>query len=554
MSRRLWHSVALVLLFGLLASNLASAKMVGRWKFDDGAGTAAVDSSGSGYQGTVNGTPQWVAGQLGGALRFNGSGNYVNCGVIPIATNGTGALSVCAWVNRAVAGDNKLCSNRQGNNAAGGGFTCAVYNNRMEMDLSDAATRVLSRDATRPTVPDINTWVHLTWVYDDAANTLKLYMNGVLSTTAAVTQSIGVSTQFFRIGSSSPNLANYWNGMVDDLRLYDHAISDAEIADAMKGRGAGEGLATTPEPADQATDVPREVVLSWTASEFARTHDVYLGTVFADVNSASRVDPKGVLVSRGQADADYDAGRLDFGQTYYWRVDEVNAPPDSTIFKGAVWQFTVEPYAYPIGGTAITATASSSSAEMGPQKTVDGSGLSGAQHGTTPTDMWLSGASPGGAWIQYAFDQAYMLDRMQVWNSNQLLESFLGFGAKAVMVEYSGDATTWTKLGDFEFAKAPAAAGYTANTHPGLRRNRRASGCHAELAPRARGGVAPGAARDRSEQPQRGGYSEGAQLRGGPEPGADLLLEDRGGQRSREPGRLAERGLELLHGPIPRGG
>ena len=46
------------------------------------------------------------------------------------------------------------------------------------MDLCDATTGFYSRDATRPTIPGINTWVHLAWVYDDAANTLKLYVNG----------------------------------------------------------------------------------------------------------------------------------------------------------------------------------------------------------------------------------------------------------------------------------------------------------------------------------------------------------------------------------------
>ena len=70
---------------------------------------------------------------------------------------------------------------------------------------------------------------------------------------------------------------------------------------------------------------------------------------------------------------------LEYGQTYYWRVDEVNEPSDNTIFKGNVWCFTVEPYSYPI--TGVTATASSSQPSMGPEKTVNGSGLNaGDQH------------------------------------------------------------------------------------------------------------------------------------------------------------------------------
>ena len=93
---------------------------------------------------------------------------------------------------------------------------------------------------------------------------------------------------------------------------------------------------------------------------------------------------------------------------------------------------------------------------MGPEKTIDGSGLNANdQHSTAGEQMWLSANDrPAAAWIQYAFDKIYKLDRMLVWNSNQLIETMIGFGAKAVKVEYSTDGTTWTALGDFEFAQA----------------------------------------------------------------------------------------------------
>jgi hypothetical protein len=252
-----------------------------------------------------------------------------------------------------------------------------------------------------------------------------------------------------------------------ELLIYSTALTDAErisVEAYLHTKWFFPGNASVLEPQNAATDLPREVVLSWTAGRFAKTHDVYLGTVYADVNDASRTNPKRTLVSQGQSDTTYDAGRLEFGQTYYWRVDEVNAPPDSTIFRGPVWSFTVEPYSYPIPN--VTAMASSASTpETGAQKTVDGSGMSGDQHGTTLTDMWLSNKSgPEGAWIQFAFDKTYKLDRLLVWNSNQILEVLLGFGAKNVSVEYSTDDTNWKKLGDFEFARAPAAAGYTPNT------------------------------------------------------------------------------------------
>ncbi len=224
--------------------------------------------------------------------------------------------------------------------------------------------------------------------------------------------------------------------------------------------------AVDPVPEDGAVDVPRDTALSWAPGPFADTHNVYFGKVFDDVNNADVTHPRDVLVSKGRKATAYDPeGLLEFSQTYYWRIDEVNAPPDSTVFKGDVWSFTAEPYAYPIAN--VIATASSSNTQnMGPGKTTDGSGLNASdQHSTEPTDMWLSSATgPQPTWIQYEFDRAYKLLEMWVWNSNQLLESLFGLGAKDVTVEYSEDGVNWTSLGDVEFAWAPGSADYTHDT------------------------------------------------------------------------------------------
>ncbi|MHC4517254.1 MAG: hypothetical protein ACYTAS_01580 [Planctomycetota bacterium] len=219
-----------------------------------------------------------------------------------------------------------------------------------------------------------------------------------------------------------------------------------------------------PQPVSEATDEPRDAVLSWTPGEFAATHDVYLGTSLDDVNNASRANPLGVLVSQGQTASAYDAGRLEFDQTYYWRVDEVNAAPGNTIFKGEVWSFTTELLAYPVEN--IVATASAAEAGSGPENTVNGSGLNEQdEHSIDAPDMWLAAPAVGEAvWIQYEFDKVYKLHEMQVWNYNVAFELVLGFGFKDVTVEYSADGANWSVLGEVQFAQATATATYTANT------------------------------------------------------------------------------------------
>ncbi|MHC4631228.1 MAG: discoidin domain-containing protein [Planctomycetota bacterium] len=223
------------------------------------------------------------------------------------------------------------------------------------------------------------------------------------------------------------------------------------------------GSASDPSPADGAIDVPREVVLSWEAGDFApptNGHKVYFSTSFNDVN-----DRVGAISQSATSYA--PPQRLDFGTTYYWRVDEVNGPPDYTVYEGGVWSFTTELLAYPIEN--IIATASSSSAGKGPENTINGSGLddSGLLHGKVgDNNMWLSETGgPQPTWIEFEFDNIYKLHEMWVWNSNETLEAVIGFGFKDVTIEYSTNGVDYTTLGTtHEFARAPGAAGYAHNT------------------------------------------------------------------------------------------
>jgi len=215
--------------------------------------------------------------------------------------------------------------------------------------------------------------------------------------------------------------------------------------------------------------VLRDVVLSWTPGEYANAHDVYFGVSLDDVNNATAtVDPAGVYKGR-QDVTSYAVGEtLDFGETYYWRVDEVNAAPDFTVFKGDVWSFTVEPFEIVIPGAGITVSASSANrADEGPENTVNGSGLDGDDlHSSENTAMWLSSIiDPNTAWIQYEFDGIYKMYQMSVWNYNSSVEPVVGFGIKEATIEYSIDGTDWSVLGTaHEFAQGPGAAGYAANT------------------------------------------------------------------------------------------
>jgi hypothetical protein len=221
-------------------------------------------------------------------------------------------------------------------------------------------------------------------------------------------------------------------------------------------------LATTAEatgPLDGETDVSRDAVLTWLPGDFAVEHDVYFGSDFDEVNDAAVDD--GVYVGR-QSPASYAPGRLTLGQTYFWRIDEVNAPPDQTVFKGDTWSFTVEPVSYAIPAASLTATASSMSATQEPQNTVNGSGLTeNDEHSNLVQTMWAGADTDLVPWIRYDFAMLEKLDKVHVWNHNSQTESILGFGMKEARIEISIDGENWTELKTVEIPQAPGTPDYT---------------------------------------------------------------------------------------------
>ena len=241
---------------------------------------------------------------------------------------------------------------------------------------------------------------------------------------------------------------DFW---IDDVKVY--------VGDYVPTVVKSHPVATSPTPADKATDVARDVTLGWKAGPYAATHNVYLGTTFADVNTADATK----AVSKGQTGTTYKvATPLEYGQTYYWRVDEVNAAPSTTVFKGDVWSFTVEPYAYPI--TNITATASSSQAGMGPAEHGQRLRPDGGPARHRCDTMWLS--SPAHAQLDpVPVRQGLQARRavgLELQPADRELHRLRRQGCHDRVLDGRHDLDAAGRCA--QFARAPAAAGYAANT------------------------------------------------------------------------------------------
>ncbi|MBN2180980.1 MAG: discoidin domain-containing protein [Sedimentisphaerales bacterium] len=443
----------------LVPANNIKADMIAYYPMDEGNGINISDATGNGNDGTITGTPEWVESKqgYGMALAFPGeAGSYVETGTWD-PSEGTQQVSVTAWINWAGATDTYqgIISKTDG-----------VFNQmRWQFTLNTGDYMIGYGGGTgAPTyladAPTIGQWQHVAFTHD--GTTVTIYVDGIPMGSADIPLGDGVEAPL-NVGTLSLwGLGDaVFNGIIDDVRIFNNALNQAEIQQAMLP--VSKGCAFSPQPVNKDSDVLCNVVFSWKPGIFADKHNVYLGTSYEDVESADTGSP--LLAGQAEDSNSFNPGRLEFDQTYYWRVDEVNAPPDNAVYKGDIWSFTVEPYSIQISGENIIATASSHTAAEIPENTIDNSGLDADDLQSVNTStMWVTADDDTGpAWIRYEFDKTYKLEQMLVWNYNGY--SILSmYGLKEVSIDYSTDGTNWRQVPDVpEFARASGRDGYVGN-------------------------------------------------------------------------------------------
>jgi len=140
------------------------------------------------------------------------------------------------------------------------------------------------------------------------------------------------------IGFSNDAANNYFEGVLDDVRIYDKILTQAEVKQTMRGDPL---LAWEPNPTNGSTVYIRDATpLNWSPGDNASQHDVYFGTDRGAVADADSSDTTGIYRGRQSVTIYTPAEGVEWGGgPYYWRVDEYNT--DATISKGNVWTFTV---------------------------------------------------------------------------------------------------------------------------------------------------------------------------------------------------------------------
>ncbi|MHC4120526.1 MAG: LamG-like jellyroll fold domain-containing protein [Planctomycetota bacterium] len=342
--------------FIFVLTTAAQADLVGWWRFDETSGTIAHDGSGNGYDGTLVGGPTWTAGRIGGALDFDGSDDLVELGAIDVQGQG---ITLAGWIKpRSFAiNDGRVVTkaNEWGENdhwwmlsTIGSGGEIRL---RFRLKTEGESTTTLIA-GSGPLVTD--EWQHATATWD--GSTMRLYLNGEevgsgdkggagVATDPAVSAAIGSQPSDAFAPATPDHVAKYFDGLIDDVRLYDAALDQQAIQLLMES-GGGYPFAFGPDPEDGAIHTATWVTLSWSSGDFAVSHDVYFGDNFDDVTNGADDAFRG-----NQVATTYIAGFPGFafseglvpGTTYYWRIDEVNDADPNSPWKGSVWSFSIPP-------------------------------------------------------------------------------------------------------------------------------------------------------------------------------------------------------------------
>jgi prepilin-type N-terminal cleavage/methylation domain-containing protein len=196
---------------GLEPLDYGDSSLVGYWTFDEGSGSTAYDYSGNNATGSWHGTAVHTTGMVGPyAGSFDGSNNYVN---LPAVLDGPSQLTVVAWINSASPGGWVFAHG-----------SCGAGGYRLNVGLCGASD-VFQVDVSggevnqHDTVPS-STWVSYAGTYDGSV--VRLYRNGSLMVSNGTTGAIR------SVGGGS-TIGQYFSGLIDDVRIYNRALSAAEV-------------------------------------------------------------------------------------------------------------------------------------------------------------------------------------------------------------------------------------------------------------------------------------------------------------------------------------
>jgi hypothetical protein len=211
-------------------NNQITNGLVGLWSFNgpDIDGNEAIDRSGNGNNGTITGAVP-TRGKVGQALDFNGSSNYVSV-TDNSSFNFNSGFTVSAWIyphSWGVVGDDYIHNIFTDEDT---GVCCSTFVFRTGSQGLEALKQRVgltngSADRESSSNLTLNTWQHIVATHD--GTNVRFYINGILDRTQAGWALVNIAEDW-RIGVTVNN-TRHWDGTIDELRVYNRALTDQEI-------------------------------------------------------------------------------------------------------------------------------------------------------------------------------------------------------------------------------------------------------------------------------------------------------------------------------------
>jgi hypothetical protein len=207
---------------------------IAHWKLDETSGTMAVDSEG-GHTGTLTNGPSWDTGAIDGGLSFDGSNDYIN---VPHddTLSLTGGMTFTAWANTLdTSGAYKaiLAKDTPGNGQSNYWF--GIWDDELVFGFwASGSFRTVKTSSSNL---QSGTWYHLAASFDNASDVVRLYVDGIEVHVGAITYEPTTETADLWIAHSVDG--EYWEGTLDDIRIYNTVLSEGEISDMVTAGGGG---------------------------------------------------------------------------------------------------------------------------------------------------------------------------------------------------------------------------------------------------------------------------------------------------------------------------
>lgn len=203
-----------------------TGRLVAHWKLDEGAGNIAANAAGTEYDGKIMGDPDWTAGIMGGALQFDGNGDYIQI----VDSNDfavTNQITVSAWIKT------DTIDKRWQAIATKGDRSWRLQGQRRGYALEFACTGLLVPDSRWGSLYgtiDVNDgqWHHVAGVYD--GRNICLYIDGRIDVSKPASGRIRLDDRQVLIGDNSQKPGRFWNGLIDDVRVYSYGLTAEEVA------------------------------------------------------------------------------------------------------------------------------------------------------------------------------------------------------------------------------------------------------------------------------------------------------------------------------------